>query len=652
MGDIESFLPLKLTYYYYYYDDYYYFIVVCYHRCKTQVFGIYFRNVRMFSTTVNARREIVILACDNQGQPIVPSPKQLNFLNTLTIVTRCRPPLLKTRAIRDCWVTAIKSYSSVMSAITDAGFKIHQTGIPVPLLDFCSQAVPLPLAASVIHPNNPVWPLLKPHQKEAFLQIEGFDRGGMNASAMGTGKTAVTICSLWRSFFVLGGCNQLVVCPSSLRHNWAAEIDKFAPSLSSHILFRGTDLFLKAKVNIISYSLLRSVLKSEQKKRKEKKKKPVAHDQEIPKHALQFHVLILDESHFLKSTSAQRTQVITRLSKSCTKVFLLSGTPAARPGDLFSQLRILDPRFFKTFYPFQGRGVKDLQKFYFAARYCDPQKVYIHGGSQVTKFTGCTSSWELHELLKYFVVRKTLADLPVNEQLQDKIRERVMLAPMSSTKQKKFSTELGRIRSLREKKQNQKADVSLMELTRETCRQKLKSIQTYIKELITAGNLSEGNKFLFFAHHGIMLDAVAEVLEETKTGFIRLDGKTPMKERQSLVECFQTMAEIKAAVLSILAAGTGLNFTSANHVIFCELLWSDRDMLQAEQRAQRMGQTRQVTVRYLMLPGSTDDLLWGCVNKKIGTSGRIIDNKRKYLTGAIVPFQGATEKKQKQTEAE
>ncbi|QHO50663.1 Putative SMARCAL1-like protein [Arachis hypogaea] len=99
-----------------------------------------------------------------------------------------------------------------------------------------------------------------------------------------------------------------------------------------------------------------------------------------------------------------------------------------------------------------------------------------------------------------------------------------------------------------------------------------------------------GCKFLIFAHHQPMIDAIHKCLLKKKVGCIWIDGGTPAASRQQLVTDFQEKDYIKAAVLSIKAGGVGLTLTAASTVIFTEQSWTPGDLIQAKDRAYRIGQ--------------------------------------------------------------
>ena len=82
---------------------------------------------------------------------------------------------------------------------------------------------------------------------------------------------------------------------------------------------------------------------------------------------------------------------------------------------------------------------------------------------------------------------------------------------------------------------------------------KLPGIRDYVNYLV-----DNSCKFLIFAHHSEVLDAIEEVIITDKIGYIRIDGKVVIEKRQDLVNKFQTDEDCLVAILSITACATGL----------------------------------------------------------------------------------------------
>ena len=104
----------------------------------------------------------------------------------------------------------------------------------------------------------------------------------------------------------------------------------------------------------------------------------------------------------------------------------------------------------------------------------------------------------------------------------------------------------------------------------------------------------------------------------THTGVTALD-------RQAAVARFQSDASVRAAVLSLRAAGQGLTLTAASTVVFAELDVTPGLMLQAEDRVHRIGQQEAVNIHYLVARGTLDERVWRMVERKHSVLGRTLD---------------------------
>jgi len=113
---------------------------------------------------------------------------------------------------------------------------------------------------------------------------------------------------------------------------------------------------------------------------------------------------------------------------------------------------------------------------------------------------------------------------------------------------------------------------------------KIKGIIEFIETLI-----ENRCKFLIFAHHYDVLDAIEECVIKKKVSHIRIDGKIETTKRYEAVRKFQTDSECLVAVLSLTASCTGITLTAASTVVFAEMNWTPSVMVQAEDRAHRIG---------------------------------------------------------------
>ncbi|KAM9287594.1 SWI/SNF-related matrix-associated actin-dependent regulator of chromatin subfamily A-like protein 1 isoform 6-T7 [Morus bassanus] len=398
------------------------------------------------------------------------------------------------------------------------------------------------------------------------------------ADDMGLGKTIQAICiaAYYRKEWPL-----LVVTPSSVRFTWAEAFHRWLPSLgpgSTNVIVTGKDNLSASLINIISFDLLSKI------------------DKQLKS---TFKVVIIDESHFLKNVKTARCRVAMPLLKAARRVILLSGTPAmSRPAELYTQIVAVQPSFFPQFHSF-------------GLRYCDARK--MPWGWDYSRSSNLT---ELKILLEESImIRRLKSD--VLSQLPAKQRKMVVVAPegISAKTKAVLAAEAEKMAKGYGNKQQEKT--ALLLFYSRTAEAKIHSVIEYILELLESGN----HKFLVFAHHKVMLDAVVAELEKKHVEYIRIDGSTPSAERQSLCQKFQSSEKQVVAVLSLTAANMGLTLSAAELVVFAELFWNPGVLIQAEDRAHRIGQTSSVNVHYLVAKGTADDYLWPMIQEKIKVLG-------------------------------
>lgn len=450
---------------------------------------------------------------------------------------------------------------------------------------------------------------------------------------------------------------------------------KEGPSSSFRVLKTGkTPLVPRA---IVSYSILPSVLQQleeHRKNRRHQNKKPKPEEGTGKRKKQEdatllfdrYDLIVLDEAHFIKNIKSQRTKAFLKLLKFCEQeredpvgLLFLSGTPVSRPSEMFV--------FFRTLLPFQdtGEGRRSLgtqmfpwagqgqPKFYpgtlgkslpesFGYRYCLPKAEYVGRGQVQISLTGYDRQREFEALVGLITLRrekKEVLDLP------PKVRNTIHLDGATVKEIRRFKEALDSLSSLAEDKGKRAVEIKLMQLVSETMRIKMKILPSWLKdtlfpllqlhgqgeederketENLVSQETPEREKYLLFAHHHEVLDFLAEKLEEAGIGFISIDGRTPPKDRQTLVQDFRDKDNILVAVLGIQSAGTGLNFQTATQVIFVELTWSEKDILQAEDRAHRIGVRGTVFIHYLCLQGSTDEFMLRAIQKKTRTAQHIL----------------------------
>ncbi|KAM6945678.1 DNA annealing helicase and endonuclease ZRANB3 [Aplochiton taeniatus] len=451
---------------------------------------------------------------------------------------------------------------------------------------------------------------LMPFQKEGVQFALSRNGRCMIADEMGLGKTlqALAVAVAYREEWPL-----LVVVPSSLKYLWMEEMERWIPDLNPgdiNLVENKSDTtgISSSKVTVLGYGLLttdaRPLVEALTRQR--------------------FQVVVVDESHYLKSRSAARSKILVPLIQSAKRAVLLTGTPAlGRPEELFMQVEALYPKKFGTW--------SDYTK-----QYCNAHYRYF-GGRRQWDSRGASNLAELHRRLGDIMIRRLKEQ--VLPQLPPKIRQRIPFDPPKDAAKEAYASFEEWERLMRSRgsgvvaADNPFTEVMglVTRMYKQTAIAKAGAVKDYIKMLLE----TEKIKFLVFAHHLTMLQACTEAAIEAKASYIRIDGSVPSSERVQLVHQFQNQPETRVAILSIQAAGQGLTFTAASHVVFAELYWNPGHVKQAEDRAHRIGQVSSVHVHYLIAKGTFDTVMWGMLNRKETVTGSTLNGKKENLNAEV-----------------
>ncbi|XP_019897874.2 DNA annealing helicase and endonuclease ZRANB3 isoform X2 [Esox lucius] len=451
---------------------------------------------------------------------------------------------------------------------------------------------------------------LMPFQKEGVKFALSKNGRCMIADEMGLGKTiqAISVAYAYRQEWPL-----LVVVPSSLKYPWIEEMERWIPELNpgdiNLVETKSDTLGIgSCKVTVLGYGLLTTDARGLVDALTRQK----------------FDVVVVDESHYLKSRNAARSKILVPLIQRAKRAILLTGTPAlGRPEELFMQIDALYPGMFGTWSDY-------------AKQFCNAHYRFF-GNRRQWDCRGASHLKELHQRLREIMIRRLKAQ--VLPQLPPKIRQRIPFnLPKDAAKEASGSLEewerlMKTVGSGVSATDNPFTEVMGLatRMYKQTAIAKAGAVKDYIKMLLETEKL----KFLVFAHHLTMLQACTEAVIEAKAGYIRIDGSVPSSERIQLVHRFQNDPETRVAILSIQAAGQGLTFTAATHVVFAELCWSPGHVKQAEDRAHRIGQTASIHVHYLIAKGTFDTVLWGMLNRKETITGSTLNGKKEYLNAKV-----------------
>ena len=459
---------------------------------------------------------------------------------------------------------------------------------------------------------------LRPYQQKGFewmKMLAAVNAGACLADDMGLGKTLQTICFITDRLEKVPASMALIICPASLIYNWQAEIEKFAPHLHSYVHHgaqRNLDNITASGLDvcITSYGTLRSDIDA------------LA--------AITFEIVVIDESHNIKSPTAQITKAVNQLQSNCRVA--LSGTPVMNNTfDLYSQLEFLLPGMF---------GSRE----FFKREYADA----------IDKDHNEEKIWMLQKLTAPFILRRTKKQ--VAKDLPEKT-ESVLWCNMSTQQKDLYEGIKGQIKHnlFTDIKTNGLGKAKLAVLQgimklKQICsspmllpaeeQSTLLSAKTdlLLEELSNLGK----NKVLVFSQFAKMLHLLADTFTQKGVSFYLLDGSTPAKQRTQLVADFQQEENTtQVFLISLMAGNTGLTLTAADYVFLFDPWWNNAVQQQAIDRTHRIGQTKNVFAYKMICKDTIEEKIMQLQQSKKELSENLIgDNEGfvKQLTKEDVEF--------------
>ncbi|XP_063972294.1 SWI/SNF-related matrix-associated actin-dependent regulator of chromatin subfamily A containing DEAD/H box 1 homolog isoform X2 [Diachasmimorpha longicaudata] len=151
---------------------------------------------------------------------------------------------------------------------------------------------------------------------------------------------------------------------------------------------------------------------------------------------------------------------------------------------------------------------------------------------------------------------------------------------------------------------------------------KLKMLDELLPKLKT-----EDHRVLIFSQFTMILDYLEEYLTLRGHLFLRLDGQTPVVERQDLIDEFTNDTEIFVFLLSTRAGGLGINLTAADTVIIHDIDFNPYNDKQAEDRCHRVGQTKPVNIIRLLSEGTIEEGMYEVAQQKLHLERQITGNE-------------------------
>ncbi len=446
---------------------------------------------------------------------------------------------------------------------------------------------------------------LRPYQKLAlgwfaFLRDLGF--GGCLADDMGLGKTVQVLAMLEGRRQARSGPS-LIVVPRSLVFNWTAEAAKFAPGLrvldQSHAQrHKGTEHLANYDLVLTTYGTLR---------------RDAAFLRDF-----EFDYVVLDESQAIKNSATEAAKAA-RLLRGRHRL-ALSGTPIENHlGELWSLFEFLNPgmlgrvgRFAKLAADAGGRG------------------------DATTELAIAEDRRMLAAAVRPFVLRRT--KLQVAPELPERV-EQTVVVDLDPEHRKAYDelrdyyrqALLTKIESVGIGKSQIVILEALLRLRQAAChpglvdKTRAKSPSAKVDELATrvAQAVGAGERTLVFSQFTSLLTIVKRRLTADGIDFLYLDGKT--RDRQALVDQFQSGEGPAVFLISLKAGGVGLNLTAARTVYLLDPWWNPAVEAQAIDRAHRIGQRQTVFATRLIAADTVEQRVLDLQARKRGLADAILN---------------------------
>lgn len=441
---------------------------------------------------------------------------------------------------------------------------------------------------------------LMAHQREgvAFL----LDRGsGILAFEQGLGKTLVAI-EAFRRLHAAGRVEtMLVICPNSLKRNWACELARFAPELGVCIIEgsrqarRAALSHTRAHVVIINYEAARAEITG----LRALLSRTTA-------------VLVLDESHYVKNRRSLTSTAAQHFGGLAPYRWLLTGTPVTNaPADLYTQVNLVAGE--------SALGTYDG----FVARYAD-------AGSERGRQA------ELSRLIEPYLLRRTkeeCLDLPEKvfvdlhvplprwqRQLYQDVRDGIIreVSGMSREDFRAFApTALTRLLRLSQVASNPRLVVPGETRTPG----KVTELDRLLEELADAN----GRKVIVWSNYIGTIELL--VRRYAAMGAVALYGDVPARERQDVAHRFQEDEHTRILIANPAAAGTGFTLTAAHHTVYETLGWRYDHYAQSQDRNHRIGQRTMVTYVRLIAEDTIDQVIAEALDRKAAMARGILGDK-------------------------
>ncbi|MCM1541866.1 MAG: DEAD/DEAH box helicase [Blautia sp.] len=413
---------------------------------------------------------------------------------------------------------------------------------------------------------------------------------------MGLGKT-LQIITLMLDFRNKGNIPMLVVAPVSLLQNWKRECEKFAPNLrccvhhGPHRSGRYKEI-QKHDVVIISYSI-------------------AINDSSVLS-MVDWKLVVLDEAQNIKNPNSERTKFVKKIPRKCSIV--VTGTPFENHvSDIWSLVDFAFPGLFGTLAEYNSAITDD-----------------IDGADKI------------ESMLSPIMIRRMVKDVAIDLPEKVVIPQPLIMSLAEGQKYEEYR------KDAQESTENGNLNLGVLQKLRMFCTHPALCDERDCKDFAVASVkyqrlceileeiFSMNEKVIMFTSYQKMFDILdRDIPERYSVPVWKINGLTPVEERQSIIDIFNEYDGSALLTLNPRAAGTGLNITSANHVIHYNLEWNPALEDQASARAYRRGQQKTVFIYRLYYESTVEQV----VNERI-------EKKREMAIAAVVGTDGKTENRE------
>ena len=464
------------------------------------------------------------------------------------------------------------------------------------------------------------------HQGELVAAAAAGHRTFLLADEPGLGKTAEALLAAEAA----NAYPLLVVVPSVVKTNWAREAARWTPHRSATVVQgdgQTADGF--ADIVVLNYEVL---------------------DRHLGWLGdFGFRGMVVDEAHFIKNKTSQRSQHVLALSdriRSRTArplLMALTGTPL-----------INDIDDFRAIWQFLGwiddsKPLDELMNALEHTGLTPADRGFDAAARQCVIDLGIVRRRKLDVAADIPACR--IADLPVELDGQAGRSIRAAERNLASRMVARYETALAnRSSAVGAHTDDNGIDYDLVrrvarsELKDATAAQSGENVFTMMRRIgqAKAGLAADyaaqlarsAGKVVFFAKHVAVMDAAEETFARQGVRFVSIRGDQTPTARQASIDAFVNDPDVAVAVCSLTAAGVGLNLQVASNVVLAELSWTNAEQTQAIDRSHRIGQTEPVTAWRIIAAQTIDTRIAELIDSKAGLAARALDGSDEEVSSS------------------